>query len=78
MPQLRVGVAVGCRLVSSRSERCSSAGPAGGEVPGGEGHGDLTLFEPNGLSANKTFLLRAGALELAVVGIRARAKPRAE
>ena len=24
-------------LVSSRSERCSSAGPAGGEVPGGEG-----------------------------------------
>ena len=27
-------------------ERCSSAGPAGGEVPGGEGHGDLKLFEP--------------------------------
>ena len=24
---------------SFRSERCSSAGPAGGEVPGGEGHG---------------------------------------
>ena len=31
-------------------EKSSSAGPAGGEVPGGEGRGDLTLFEPKSQS----------------------------
>ena len=34
------------RLVSSRSERCSSAGPAGGEVPGARVVVIYKLFEP--------------------------------